>query len=122
MRRPATISSWAWSASRWSSKEQPMVSLALFVLCAAADPVTEAGTAYRLALEALNGKNYEEAVQLLRGALQKLGEESDSLKYRDGIARQRHAYYPYYEWARARLLQAKQETSIFTRRDLLKEA
>jgi hypothetical protein len=102
-----------------------MLSLALFVLCVAADPadpVSEAGTAYRQALEALNGKNYEEAVQLLRGALQKLGEESDSLKYRDGIARQRHAYYPYYEWARARLLQAKQETSIFTRRDLLKEA
>lgn len=99
-----------------------MLSFALFFLCAAADPVTEAGTAYRLALEALNGKNYEEAVQLLRGALQKLGEESDSLKYRDGVARQRHAYYPYYEWARARLLQAKQETSIFTRRDLLKEA
>jgi hypothetical protein len=100
-----------------------MLSLAFFVLCAApADPVTEAGTAYRLAIEALNSKNYEEAVQLLRGALQKLGEESDSLKYRDGVARQRHAYYPYYEWARARLLQAKQETSIFTRRDLLKEA
>jgi len=98
-----------------------MLSFALFVLCAT-DPVTEAGTAYRHALEALNGKNYEEAVTLLRGALQKLGEESDSLKYRDGIARQRHSYYPYYEWARARILQAKTEASIFTRRDLLKEA
>jgi hypothetical protein len=98
-----------------------MLALLLSVICAA-DPVTEAGMAYRQALDALGGEKYEEAVQFLRGALQKLGEESDSLKYRDGIARRRHAYYPYYEWARARQLQAKQETSIFTRRDLLKEA
>jgi HAMP domain-containing protein len=98
-----------------------MLGLLLSMICAA-DPVTEAGVAYRQALDALGSEKYEEAVQLLRGALQKLGEESDSLKYRDGIARRRHAYYPYYEWARARLLQAKQETSIFTRRDLLKEA
>jgi hypothetical protein len=94
----------------------------LFLVFWAVDPVTEAGTTYRQALSALDAKNYEEAVQLFRGALQKLGEESDSLKYRDGVARQRHSYYPYYEWARARQLQAKLETNIFTRRDLLKEA
>jgi tetratricopeptide (TPR) repeat protein len=87
-----------------------------------ADPISEAGTAYRQALQALDQKNYEEAVQMLRGALQKLGEENDELKYRDGIARQRHSYYPYYEWAVARQMQAQQEPSIFARRDLLKEA
>jgi len=69
----------------------------LFLVFWAVDPVTEAGTTYRQALSALDAKNYEEAVQLFRGALQKLGEESDSLKYRDGVARQRHSYYPYYE-------------------------
>jgi hypothetical protein len=94
----------------------------LAILLLTTDPVTEAGMAYRQALQALQGRNYEEAVQLLRGALQKLGEETEDLKYRDGVARQRHSYYPYYEWAHARQLQAQGEASIFTRRDLLKEA
>ncbi len=86
------------------------------------DAVSEAGTAYRQALEAVESENYEGAIQLLSGALQRVGEESDQLKYRDSTARRLHSYYPYYEWACARQLQAQREQSIFTRRDLLKDA
>lgn len=95
---------------------------ALLLALALNDPVTEAGTAYRQALESLNGENYEEAITFLRTALQRVGDESDQLKYRDSVARRRHSYYPHFEWARARVLQARKETSIFTRRDYLKEA
>jgi len=94
----------------------------LILALAAGDSVSEAGAAYRKALEELETERYEEAVQLLRDAVQKVGSESDELKYRDSISRRRHSYYPYYEWARARQLQAKREPSIFTRRDLLKDA
>jgi hypothetical protein len=86
------------------------------------DSVSEAGAAYRRALEDLEMERYEEAVQLLRDAVQKVGSESEELKYRDSISRRRHPYYPYYEWGRARHLQAKKEPSVFTRRDLLKDA
>jgi hypothetical protein len=89
---------------------------------AAGDAITEAGAAYRKALEELETERYEEAVQLLRDAVQRVGSESDELKYRDSTARRRHSYYPYYEWARARQLQSRREPSIFTRRDLLKDA
>src|ERR1041385_4350921 len=94
----------------------------LILALAAGDSFSEAGAAYRKALEELETERYEEAVQLLREAVQKVGSESDELKSRDSIARRRHSYYPYYEWARARQLQAKREGSIFTRRDLLKDA
>lgn len=96
--------------------------LALILALLTGDPVTEAGTAYRQALEAVESENYEGAIQLLSGALQRVGEESDQLKYRDNVARRRHSYYPYFEWACARELQAQREASIFTRRDLLKDA
>ncbi len=95
---------------------------ALILALAMNDPVTEAGTAYRQALEALGANNYEGAITLLREALQKVGNENDELRYRDSTARWRHAYYPHYEIAKVRQLQAKQEPSIFTRRDLLKDA
>lgn len=95
---------------------------ALILVLALNDPVTEAGTAYRQALEQLGTDNYEGAITLLRAALQKVGDENDQLRYRDSTARWRHAYYPHFEIARARQLQAKQENSIFTRRDLLKDA
>jgi len=98
------------------------MSLVLILALLTGDPVTEAGTAYRQALEAVESENYEGAIQLLSGALQRVGEESDQLKYRDNVARRRHSYYPYYEWACARELQAQREASIFTRRDLLKDA
>jgi hypothetical protein len=94
----------------------------LILALAAGDNVSDAGAAYRKALEELDTERYEEAVQLLRDAVQKVGSESDELKYRDSISRRRHSYYPYYEWARARQMQAKKEPSIFTRRDLLKDA
>jgi hypothetical protein len=94
----------------------------LFLALTVGDSVSEAGAAYRKALEELETERYEEAVQHLRDAVQKVGSESDELKYRDSISRRRHSYYPYYEWARARQLQAKREPSVFTRRDLLKDA
>jgi hypothetical protein len=94
----------------------------LILAFAAGDSVSEAGAAYRKALEELETEHYEEAVQLLREAVQRVGSESDELKYRDSIARRRHTYYPYYEWARARQLQARKESSIFAKRDLLKDA
>lgn len=95
---------------------------ALILALALNDPVTEAGTAYRQALEALGTNNYEGAITLLRAALQKVGDENDELRYRDSTARWRHSYYPHYEIARVRQIQSKQEPSIFTRRDLLKDA
>ncbi len=91
--------------------------LSLILALMTGDPVTEAGTAYRQALEAVESENYEGAIQLLSGALQRVGEESDQLKYRDSTARRLHSYYPYYEWACARQLQAQREQSIFTRPD-----
>lgn len=94
----------------------------LILALAAGDNVSEAGASYRKALEELETDRYEEAVQLLRDAVQKVGSESEELKYRDSVARRRHSYYPYYEWARARQQQAKKEPSIFARRDLLKDA
>jgi hypothetical protein len=96
--------------------------LMLLLPAGAGDPAADAGNAYRQALEALEAQKYEEAVKLVQAALQKVGEENESLKYRDSVARHRHAYYPYYQWARARLLQAKRESSIFARRDLLQDA
>src|SRR6185503_13589489 len=95
---------------------------ALILALALNDPVTEAGTAYRQALEALGASNYEGAITLLRAALQKVGDENDELRYRDSTARWRHAYYPHYEIARVRQIQSKLEPSIFARRDLLKDA
>ena len=62
------------------------MSLALILALLTGDPVTEAGTAYRQALEAVESENYEGAIQLLSGALQRVGEESDQLKYRDNVA------------------------------------
>jgi hypothetical protein len=94
----------------------------LILALAAGDAVSEAGASYRRALEELETERYEEAVQLLRDAVQRVGSESDELKYRDSVARRRHSYYPYFEWARARQLQARREPSIFNRRDLLKDA
>jgi len=88
----------------------------------AGDPAADAGNAYRQAIVALEAQKYEEAVKLVQAALQKVGEENDSLKYRDTVARHRHAYYPYFQWARARVLQSKRESSIYTRRDLLQDA
>jgi hypothetical protein len=94
----------------------------LILALAVGDAVTEAGTAYREALDAVKAENYEGAIQLLSGAIQRVGEETDVLKYRDSTARRLLPYYPYYEWGCTRELQAKKETSILTRRDLLKDA
>lgn len=95
----------------------------VLVLClAAGDAVSEAGGIYRQALETLEAQKYEAAVELMKKALQRVGEESDHLKYRDGVSRQNHPYYPYYGWGRARLLQAGIENSVYARRDLLQDA
>lgn len=98
-----------------------MATLLMLVL-AAGDAVSEAGGIYRQALETLEAQNYEAAVEMMKKALQRVGEESDHLKYRDGVARQNHPYYPYYGWGRARLLQAGREGSVYARRDLLQDA
>lgn len=94
----------------------------LVLMLGAGDAVAEAGNAYRQAREAVKAEKYEEAVQLLRGAIQQVGEESEQLKYRDDTSRRRHAYYPYFEWGRARLLQSQQETNIYNQRDLIADA
>jgi hypothetical protein len=86
------------------------------------DGVAEAGNSYRQAKDALQAERYEEAVTLLRSALQLVGEESEQLKYRDDTSRRRHEYYPYYEWGRARLFQSEVEASVFAQRDLLADA
>jgi len=99
-----------------------MLSILLVLSLAAGDAVAEAGNAYRQAKEALDAEKYEEAVTLLRAALQQVGDETDQLKYRDDVSRRRHSYYPYYEWGRARLQQALLESSVFTQRDLLADA
>src|SRR5260221_6548945 len=100
-----------------------MLSIALvLVLAVEGDAVSEAGSAYRQAREALEAERYEQAVKLLETALKQVGDESDLLKYRDDTSRRRHSYYPYYEWGRARLLQSQTETSIFTQRDQLADA
>ncbi|HLY11111.1 MAG TPA: hypothetical protein VKW04_17545 [Planctomycetota bacterium] len=95
-----------------------LLALGLF----AGDGVAEAGSTYRQAKDALQAERYEEAVTLLRTALQQVGEETDQLKYRDDTSRQRHEYYPYYQWGLARLYQSQQEASVFTQRDLLADA
>jgi hypothetical protein len=98
-----------------------MTSLIALILLAR-DAVSEAGTAYREAQAMVTAEKYEEAVQLLRGAVQRLGEESEELKYRDDVSRRKHSYYPYFEWGRARLLQAQLEPSIYNKRDMIAEA
>ena len=99
-----------------------MLSILLLLSLEAGDAVAEAGNNYRMAKEALDLDKYEEAVTLLRAALQQVGEENDQLKYRDDQSRRRHSYYPYYEWGRARLMQSQLESSVFTQRDLLADA
>lgn len=99
-----------------------MLTLAFVMVLAGGDAVAEAGTAYRAAREAVESEQYEQAVTLLRGAIQQVGEESDQLKYRDDVSRRRHSYYPYYEWGRARLLQSRAESKIYQQRDLLQDA
>lgn len=99
-----------------------MLSILLILSLEAGDAVAEAGNNYRQAKEALDSDKYEQAVTLLRQALQQVGEESDQLKYRDDTSRRRHSYYPYYEWGRARLMQSQLETSVFAQRDLLADA
>jgi len=98
------------------------MAIVLMLVLAAGDAVSEAGGIYRQALETLEAQNYEAAVEMMKKALQRVGEESDHLKYRDGVARQNHPYYPYYGWGRARLLQAGREGSVYARRDLLQDA
>jgi hypothetical protein len=99
-----------------------MLSTILLLALGTGDAVAEAGAAYREAQGELKKDKYEQAVQLLRSAIQLVGEESDQLKYRDDTSRRRHAYYPYFEWGRARLLQADTENSIYNQRDLLQDA
>lgn len=99
-----------------------MLTTALVLMLLRGDAVSEAGTAYRNAQAAVSAEKYEEAVALLRGAIQQVGEESEQLKYRDDVSRRRHAYYPYYEWGRARLLQSQGEQNIYTQRDLIADA
>ena len=99
-----------------------MLNFAFVMVLACGDSVSEAGTAYRAAREALEAEKYEEAVTLLRGAIQQVGEESDQLKYRDDVSRRRHAYYPYYDWGRARLLQSRTASTIYIQRDQLQDA
>ena len=70
-----------------------MLSTAFVLLLSVGDPVSEAGTAYRQAQQALEADKYEEAVTLLRGALQQVGAEADTLKYRDDASRRRRRYY-----------------------------
>lgn len=94
----------------------------ILVLALSGDPVAEAGGAYRAAREAIDADHPEQAVELLRTAIQQMGEESEQLKYRDDTSRRRHAYYPYYELGRARLMQVRTEASIFTQRDMLQDA
>lgn len=96
--------------------------IAFIMLLAGGDAVAEAGSAYRQAREALDAEQYEQAVGLLKTAIQQVGEENDQLKYRDDVSRRRHTYYPYYEWGRARLLQSRLEASIYTQRDQLQDA
>ncbi|HVR84123.1 MAG TPA: hypothetical protein VMU54_07420 [Planctomycetota bacterium] len=99
-----------------------MLSILLILALETGDGVAEAGSSYRQAKEALQAERYEEAVTLLRSALQLVGEESEQLKYRDDSSRRRHEYFPYYEWGRARLFQSQTESSVFTQRDLLADA
>ena len=94
----------------------------ILVLALGGDPVAEAGGAYRAAREAIDADHPEQAVELLRTAIQQMGEESEQLKYRDDTSRRRHSYYPYYELGRARMMQVRTEASIFTQRDMLQDA
>jgi hypothetical protein len=94
----------------------------ILVLVLGGDPVAEAGGAYRAAREAIDSDKPDQAVELLRTAIQQMGEESELVKYRDDTSRRRHSYYPYYELGRARMMQVRTEASIFTQRDMLQDA
>src|SRR5207247_1911259 len=67
-------------------------------------------------------KKYEEAAKAFEEALRHEPGESPSLKYRDTEGRHRHAYYPHYELALARLGQAQAEASPYVKRERLQSA
>lgn len=95
--------------------------LAAMVLAVAADEA-QAGAAYKEAIEAVRVGRYEEAVSRLQEAIRHEPRETDRLQYRDREGRHTEAYYPHYVWSQARALQARGETGLARRRELLREA
>lgn len=82
----------------------------------------QAGAAYKEALDAVRLGKYEDAVARLQEAIRHEPRETDRLQYRDKEGRHKEAYYPHYVWAQARALQARGETGLGRRRELLREA
>ncbi len=82
----------------------------------------QAGAAYREGLEEIRKSRFDAAVAKFREAVQHEAAETDKLQYRDNQGRQSHEYYPQYEWARARILQAEGEAPPERKREFLQEA
>lgn len=96
-------------------------SLLVLVLLAAGD-AAPAGAAYARGLEHLEARRFDEAVTALEEALRHSADETPALKYRNEQGRNRHAYYPQYALARARLGQAEKEPLPYVKRERLQAA
>lgn len=96
----------------------PALSLALV---AAGDPAP-AGAAYTRGLQLLEEKKHDEAAAAFEEALRHEPAEAPTLRYRDESGRHRHAYFPHYLLARARLAQAQKEAAPYVRRERLQAA
>lgn len=82
----------------------------------------KAGAAYREGLEALKTGRYDAAVLKFKEALRHEAGETAKLQYREGAKRRKHAYFPHFEWARARMLQAGGEKNAGGKVKFLQEA
>jgi tetratricopeptide (TPR) repeat protein len=94
----------------------------LLLLLAPAGDLASAGVSYREGLADLKAGKFEEAVRKFQSALQQEGVEHSEMKYRDSVARRRHAYYPYFGWAEARWAQAQREVELERKHELLQDA
>lgn len=92
-----------------------------FALLLGAD-VALAGEEYVRGLRLLEEKKYDEAVTAFEAAIRNQSAETPYLKYRNAEGRHRHAYFPYYESARARLAQVADAPSLYVKRDRLEAA
>ncbi|RPH35102.1 MAG: hypothetical protein EHM91_17650, partial [Planctomycetota bacterium] len=94
----------------------------LVLLLASWDEAAQAGTAYREAVEAVQGKRYDEAIVKLQDAIRFEPRESAKFQYRDKDGRQSHPYHPHFVWSQARILQARAEKDPARQQKLYREA
>lgn len=81
-----------------------------------------AGEVYSKGVKLLEEKKFAEAAAAFEEALRYQPAETPYLKYRNEDGRHKHAYYPLYQLALARVAQTEAEPNLYTKRERLQAA